>query len=158
MYLETIDKALLAGEFGPAAQRAMRLLQRYGEALGAARFIDIASAHIDGCLYHGPSGLDFVRAFLGTGAQVRVPTTLNVMAIDLVHPERFDAPTALADGQRIEDRNIARVFPSSYVLDRNGIVLFSNFGPVDDWLEYLPFFAHAARHSETPPPETGAQR
>jgi hypothetical protein len=100
VYLETIDKALLAGEFGPAAQRAMRLLQRYGEALGAARFIDIASAHIDGCLYHGPSGLDFVRAFLGTGAQVRVPTSLNVMAIDLVHPERFDAPPALADDQR----------------------------------------------------------
>ena len=69
-----------------------------------------------------------------------------------------DTDLVLGDGQRIEDRNIARVFPSSYVLDRNGIVLFANFGPVDDWLEYLPFFAHAARHSDTPPPEAGAQR
>ena len=100
MFLEAIDKAMLAGEFGPATQRAMRLLQRYGEALGAARFIDIASAHIDGCLYHGPSGLDFVRSFLGSNARVRVPTSLNVMALDLVHPERFDAPTKLADDQR----------------------------------------------------------
>lgn len=100
MFLEAIDKALLAGEFGPAAQRAMQLLQRYGEALGARRFIDIASAHIDGCLYHGPSGLDFVRSFLGSNARVRVPTSLNVMAIDLVHPERFEAPAALADDQR----------------------------------------------------------
>ena len=100
MFLEAIDKAMLAGEFGPATQRAMRLLQRYGEALGAARFIDIASAHIDGCLYHGPSGLDFVRSFLGSNARVRVPASLNVMALDLVHPERFDAPTKLADDQR----------------------------------------------------------
>jgi len=100
VFLEAIDKAMLAGEFGPATQRAMRLLQRYGEALGAARFIDIASAHIDGCLYHGPSGLDFVRSFLGSNARVRVPTSLNVMALDLVHPERFDAPTKLADEQR----------------------------------------------------------
>jgi hypothetical protein len=68
-----------------------------------------------------------------------------------------DTNLVLGDGQRIEDRNIARVFPSSYVLDRNGIVLFSNFGPVDDWLEYLPFFVHAARHSETTPPKTSAQ-
>ncbi len=68
-----------------------------------------------------------------------------------------DTGLALGDGERIEDRNIARVFPSSYVLDRNGVVLFSNFGPVEDWLEYLPFFAHAARHSETPPPKASAQ-
>ena len=68
-----------------------------------------------------------------------------------------DTALTLGDGERIEDRNIARVFPSSYVLDRNGIVVFSKFGPVEDWLEYLPFFEHAARHSETPPPTTSAQ-
>jgi thiol-disulfide isomerase/thioredoxin len=68
-----------------------------------------------------------------------------------------DTTLARGDGERIEDRNIARVFPSSYVLDRNGIVLFSNFGPVEDWLEYLPFFVHAARHSKTTPPKTSTQ-
>jgi len=100
MILEAIDKALLGGEFGPAAQRAMRLLQRYGEAVGAPRFIDIASAHIDGCLYHGPSGLDFVRAFLAPGARVRVPASLNVMAVDLVHPGVSAAPAGLDRAQR----------------------------------------------------------
>lgn len=59
-----------------------------------------------------------------------------------------DTSLSLADGTRIEDRLIARVFPSSYVLDGNGIVLFSSYGPVEDWLEYLPFFEHAASHSE----------
>jgi len=58
-----------------------------------------------------------------------------------------DTSLSLADGTRIEDRLIARVFPSSYVLDRNGIILFSSFGPVEDWLEYLPFFEHAARNT-----------
>jgi len=100
MFLDAIDKALLGGEFGPAAQRAMRLLQRYGEAFRAPRFIDIASAHIDGCLYHGPSGLDFARSFLEPGARVRVPTTLNVMAVDLVHPGRHDPSVKLDAPQR----------------------------------------------------------
>lgn len=49
----------------------------------------------------------------------------------------------LASGEQIQDRQIARVFPSTYVLDRNGLVIFSHYGPVTDWLEYLPFFEHA---------------
>ena len=48
MKLESIDRALLAGEHGAAAARAMELLVRYGTACGADRFIDIESAHIDG--------------------------------------------------------------------------------------------------------------
>ncbi len=66
-----------------------------------------------------------------------------------------DTGLALADGEEIEDRRIARVFPGSYVLDGNGIVLFSHFGPVEDWLEYLPFFEHAAQQSEYAPAGSG---
>ena len=86
MHLESIDKALLGGEFGESARRAMGLLLRYGELLGAERFIDIESAHIDSCLYHGRSGLDFVRSLLHGDGKVRVRTTLNVTAFDLEHP------------------------------------------------------------------------
>ena len=46
-------------------------------------------------------------------------------------------------GARLPDRHIARVFPSSYVLDQNGRVLFSHTGPIDDWNSYLIFFEHA---------------
>ena len=49
----------------------------------------------------------------------------------------------LSNGNVINDRELARVFPSTYVLDRNGLVIFSHHGPVADWLEYLPFFEHA---------------
>lgn len=87
MQLTEIDRALLQGEFGGAAKRAMGLLLRYGEVLGAGRFIDIQSAHIDSCLYHGQSGLDFVRSMLDGEHKVRVRTTLNVTAFDLGRPE-----------------------------------------------------------------------
>jgi predicted aconitase len=100
MILEEFDKSFLAGDFGAAAQRAMGLLVRYGEVMGAERFIDIESAHIDGCLYHGPSGLDFVNSFLESGDKVRVPTTLNVTAVDLVHPEYSDVAPRVTTDQR----------------------------------------------------------
>jgi thiol-disulfide isomerase/thioredoxin len=48
---------------------------------------------------------------------------------------------------QIPDRDIARVFPSSYVLDRNGVVIFSHRGPIADWSEYLAFFEDAARRT-----------
>ncbi len=51
-----------------------------------------------------------------------------------------DSQFTLANGQKIEDRKIAKRFPSSFVLDRNGIVVFAHKGPVLNWLEYLPFF------------------
>ncbi|MDT8386230.1 MAG: TlpA disulfide reductase family protein [Thiogranum sp.] len=53
----------------------------------------------------------------------------------------------LADGSSIEDRELARVFPSSYVLDRNGMIIFSHQGPVEDWREYIPFFRDAVERS-----------
>lgn len=86
MKLEPIDHALLAGEHGAAAARAMALLVRYGTACGAGHFIPIESAHIDGCLYHGPSSIDFAQRFVELGGKVRVPTTLNVAAVDVTHP------------------------------------------------------------------------
>lgn len=97
--LDAQDQALLNGDFGPAAARAMALLVRYGEAVQAERFISITSAHIDGCLYHGPSSIDFVKRFVDLGGGVRVPTTLNVAAVDVTHPERHAGPPYLIAAQ-----------------------------------------------------------
>jgi len=100
MELEAIDRALLAGDHGAAAARAMAMLVRYGEAGGAERFVPVESAHIDGCLYHGPSSIDFARRFVDLGGRVRVPTTLNVAAVDVVHPGWHCGPPELLDAQR----------------------------------------------------------
>ena len=100
MILEQIDQQLLSGEVGPAARRAMQILHQYALVVDAQSFVSIESAHIDSCLYHGPSGLDFVNSFLDLGGRVRVPATLNVAAIDLVHPEYSQASSALTEAQR----------------------------------------------------------
>ncbi|HIP71325.1 MAG TPA: DUF521 domain-containing protein [Anaerolineae bacterium] len=83
------DEAMLAGEMGTAVQMALRILTTMARVYGAERLLDIAAAHIDGCLYHGDSGIEFAQRLVDGGAQVCVPTTLNVGAIDLLHPDQF---------------------------------------------------------------------
>jgi predicted aconitase len=98
--LSDSDRALLAGAEGPAGQVAMRIVVEMARVAGAAELVDVTSAHIDGCLYHGQAGLDFAERLLGDGAAVRVPTTLNVASLDLLHPERFRGDSATAKAAR----------------------------------------------------------
>jgi predicted aconitase len=63
--------------------------------------VDVRSAHIDGCLYHGQAGLDFAERLASAGGRIVVPATLNVGSLDLLHPGLFrgDEETArLANG------------------------------------------------------------
>lgn len=53
----------------------------------------------------------------------------------------------LADGKQIRDRELAMVFPTTYVLDKHGVVVFSNSGPVRGWSQYLPFLRDVAARS-----------
>jgi predicted aconitase len=78
----------------------MDLLIRYGEALGADTFVSVSCAHIDGCLYHGQSNIDFARLFVDLHGQVRVPTTLNVAGVDVTHPEWHRGDARIIDAQR----------------------------------------------------------
>ena len=86
--LEPRDRAMLNGEDGAGIAMALRILVTMAEVYGAEQLLDIESAHIDGCLYHGPSGLDFAERLVAADSKVRVDTTLNVGALDLVHPDR----------------------------------------------------------------------
>ena len=108
MRLSEEDRALLAGADGPAGQLAMRIIVELARLAGAAELIDVTSAHIDGCLFHGQAGLDFAERLLRDGAAVRVPTTLNVASLDLLHPDRFrgDPETAIA-ARRLMDAYVA---------------------------------------------------
>jgi hypothetical protein len=93
--LEDRDRALLEGERGDGAALAMRLVVTMAEIARAPRLRDVTRAHIDSCLYHGQAGLDFAERLLAGGAAVRVPATLNVSSLDLLHPElvRLDPRT-----------------------------------------------------------------
>lgn len=98
--LSFADRAALAGDRGEGHALAMRILVGAAEAMGATRLLDISSAHVDGCLYHGRAGLDFARALVEGGAEVLVPTTLNVGSLDLLHPDlvRYDPERREAAG------------------------------------------------------------
>lgn len=58
-----------------------------------------------------------------------------------------DASFHLADGTRIDDRTIAGQFPTTYVLDKHGLVLFSHIGAAPRWKEYAAFLRDAAAKS-----------
>jgi predicted aconitase len=96
--LSAFDQELLDGTHGEAAAFCMRLLARFAEAVGAESFIDIEAAHIDGCLYLGEVSLDFVEHLVSHGGRVRVPTTLNVGSVDLIHPELFIGESNIGSG------------------------------------------------------------
>jgi predicted aconitase len=82
--LSSFDRELVDGGHGGGAAFAMRLLVRFAEAVDAPAFID---ARVDGCLYHGRDSLDFAERMIELDGKVRVPTTLNVGSVDLIHPE-----------------------------------------------------------------------
>lgn len=44
----------------------------------------------------------------------------------------------LADGEVVEDRSLSPQFPTTYVLDRNGVVAFEHSGSASRWPEYAP--------------------
>jgi thiol-disulfide isomerase/thioredoxin len=53
----------------------------------------------------------------------------------------------VAGGTKIRDREIAARFPTTYVLDKHGVVIFANVGPVHDWRQYEAFILDAAARS-----------
>lgn len=87
--LTSDEQAMLAGDSGSGVATAMRLMVRIADVMGATHLRPIIGAHIDSCLYHGQSGLDFVNLLADGGASVIVPTTLNVSSLDLLHPELY---------------------------------------------------------------------
>ena len=102
LHLTDRDRALASGDLGPASAMAMRIITAIAEANGATGLIDVTSAHIDSCLYHGDAGLDFAERLAADGGRVVVPTTLNVSSLDLLHPHLFRGDTHLQErGRRL---------------------------------------------------------
>jgi predicted aconitase len=82
----------------------MRIVMALARASGASRLIPVTRAHVDGVLYHGQASQDFVEWLTSAEARVAVPTTLNVAALDLLHPWLFRGDEAAATaGRRLVD-------------------------------------------------------
>jgi len=103
----TDDEAAIAGgRDGAGAAMAMRIVAESARLLGAPRLIPIASAHIDGALYHGDSGTLFAERLVEGNATVSVRATLNVGALDLMGCSRV----RLAEPQRSMARRMMEAY------------------------------------------------
>ncbi len=80
--LSALDEEFLSGTYGDAAKMAMQIILRIAHIQGASKLIDVNQAHIDACIYHGPSSLQFAQELVKRQAKVRIPTTLNAISID----------------------------------------------------------------------------
>jgi len=106
--LSSTDEAMLNGDAGGACQLAMRLIVQLAAIVDAPRLIDVRSAHIDSCLYHGPVGVDFAERLCQLGGRVKIPTTLNVSSLDLIHPDNYiGAVETATQARRLMDAYVA---------------------------------------------------
>jgi len=96
VHLSEKDKAFLNGEFGEAAKLAMSILVRMADVYGTTELMDITQAHIDSCALLSDSNLEFAETLASQGGQVSVPTTLNMIPIDLQNWQRLGVPKEFA--------------------------------------------------------------
>lgn len=87
MHLTKEEKNLLLPDAPPATAMAMRILVETGKLMGATSLVPITSAHIDSCVYFGDAGVLYAEKLRDLGGRVAVPSSLNVGALDLLHPD-----------------------------------------------------------------------
>ncbi len=105
MYLTLQEERVLAGEEGWARARALEVVVKVGEALGAERLQPIVHAHVSGVSYYniGEPGLRLLQDLASAGARFSVPTTVNPVGFDLDDPNVLDdilVTEGLVRGQR----------------------------------------------------------
>ena len=97
------------------------------------------------------SGIAFVllqvREPFATSQQWASKQGLHLPLFDSGARSMSDTALQVVGGDPLPDREVASVFPSSYVLDKRGIVVFNHTGPVTDWMAYREFLLDAVRKS-----------
>jgi predicted aconitase len=85
MKLSTEERAMLAGDLGPAVRKAMEIVCALGHIYGARGLVPVGSVQVAGVSYRnlGEAGLEFLREWAGQSARARVPTMLNPAGMDL---------------------------------------------------------------------------
>jgi predicted aconitase len=83
--LNAEERAMLAGDAGPAVQKAMQIIVALAEVYDAVALVPVASAQIAGVSYKnlGDAGLEFLEEWAAQGARVRVPAFMNPAGMDL---------------------------------------------------------------------------
>ncbi|NLL95266.1 MAG: DUF521 domain-containing protein [Thermoplasmatales archaeon] len=84
MQLNDGERAILDGERGEGARKAMELVVALARVYGAENLVDITSAHLSGASYKtiGDGGLLYLEDMAAGGAKVAVRSTLNPIGMD----------------------------------------------------------------------------
>jgi cis-L-3-hydroxyproline dehydratase len=69
---------------------------KMAELLDVDEFLDVTQAHIDGCGLMSDASLDFAETMANKGAKVAVPTTLNMIPLDLRNWQKQGVPEEFA--------------------------------------------------------------
>ena len=94
--LSSRDREILDGQLGEAPRLAMSILVRMGDVYGAEEMMDITQGHIDGVGLLSESGLEFAEKLAGLGGRVSVPTTLNMVPLDVQRWKELGVPEDVA--------------------------------------------------------------
>jgi thiol-disulfide isomerase/thioredoxin len=121
------------GSWCPPCQRELPELQQLHQALSKSGDIKMVLLQ--------------VREDFATSKLAVKRHRLKLPLFDSGSQAKSDDKLQLAGGGTLKDRDIAAVFPTTYVLDKHGIVLFSHVGPVSDWMGYMPLLKDAAARS-----------
>jgi len=102
MHLTRAEQALLAGEAGPATQKAMQILVALGRIYGAEGMISVSSVQVAGVSYDnlGEAGLSWLTEMAAGGGQAQVLTTLNPAGMDIENYQALGIDEGFAVNQR----------------------------------------------------------
>ena len=98
MKLTDEERGILDGKCGEPQRLALQVLVKLGEACGADRMVEIASAHLVASSYQiaGEAGIDIYSQLVAQGARVKVRTTSDPGSIDFARWREFKTPEAYA--------------------------------------------------------------
>jgi predicted aconitase len=101
MYLTKYEERIYRGDFGETLARALRVIVKVGESLGAKKLINISHAHISGVNYSniGDAGLDFLRDLAREKLFFKVYTTANPGSLDIESIKYFNFSREFIDKQ-----------------------------------------------------------
>ena len=101
MHLTDEEQRILDGAFGEPQRIALSVLVKLGEAYGADRLVEIASAHLVASSYQiaGEAGIEIYTKLVEQGARVKVRTTSDPGSIDFARWQEFQTPQEYAERQ-----------------------------------------------------------
>ncbi len=117
MYLDRRAERILNGEEGWAKAKALEVIVKVGEALGARGLIKVKHAHISGVSYSniGDAGLRLIKSFADSGVKFSVPATVNPIGFDLENPNVFGVSNEYVKKQK-EVLNSLRMMGGDLIL------------------------------------------